>query len=81
MRGEGEAGEAGIHWSLGRRAAGTEEFLALNVCPEERIVKSKSDPRCHSFTCSRLAPIMIDVFLVVNSSNFLGTPTPRNYSN
>ena len=80
MRGEGEAGEAGIHWSLGRRAAGAEQLLALNVCPEEKIVKRKSD-RDVAITCSRLVPIMIDVFLVVNSLNFLGTPTPRNYSN
>ena len=49
MRGEGEAGEAGIHWSLGRRAAGAEQLLALNVCPEEKIVKSKSDPRCCNY--------------------------------
>ena len=34
MRGEGKAGEAGVHWSLWGRAAGAEEFLALDVCPE-----------------------------------------------
>ena len=39
MRGEGEAGEAGINWSLRGRAAGAEQLLTLNVCPEEKIVK------------------------------------------
>ena len=82
MRGEGEAGEAGIDWSLRGRAACAEQLLTLNVCPEEKIVKRKSDSDviCVGITYSRLVPIMIDVFLVKNSSNFLATPTPRNNS-
>ena len=36
MRGEGEAGEAGINWSLRGRAGGVKELLTLNVCSEEK---------------------------------------------
>ena len=83
MRGKGKAGEAGVNWSLRGGAGGVKELLTLDVCSEHQILirNSDRDVSCIINTCSRLVPITIDVFLVANSSNFLATPRPRNYSN
>ena len=83
MRGKGKAGETGVHWSLRGRAACAKELLTQDVCSEDKkkLIENLTRDVVLLVTCSRLAPITIDVFLVVNSSNFLATPRPRNYSN
>ena len=83
MRGKGKAGEAGVNWSLRGRAGGVKQLLTLDVCSGDQILirNSHRDVVSSIITCSRLVPIRIDVFLVANSSNFLATPRPRNYSN